>query len=87
PPGDDPFIIAGQGTAVAEGLAQIGSARDVTIVVPCGGGGLAAGSCLASEAMQAGSDIWAVEPEGFDDTRRSLASGSREVNRLLSGSI
>ncbi len=33
PPGDDPFIIAGQGTAVAEGLAQIGSARDVTIVV------------------------------------------------------
>ncbi len=25
--------------------------------------------------------------EEFDDTRRSLASGSREVNRLLSGSI
>ncbi|WP_298271574.1 threonine/serine dehydratase [uncultured Bradyrhizobium sp.] len=87
PPGDDPFIIAGQGTAVAEGLAQIGSARDVTIVVPCGGGGLAAGSCLASEAMRAGSDVWAVEPEGFDDTRRSLASGSREVNQSLSGSI
>ncbi|MGA2999207.1 pyridoxal-phosphate dependent enzyme [Bradyrhizobium sp.] len=87
PPGDNPFIIAGQGTVAAEGLVQIGAADLTTILVPCGGGGLAAGTCLATEAMQSRAEVWAVEPEAFDDTRRSLASGNREVNPALSGSL
>jgi threonine dehydratase len=87
PPGDNPFIIAGQGTAAAEGLVQIGAADVTTILVPCGGGGLAAGTCLATEAMRSRAEVWAVEPEAFDDTRRSLASGNREVNPALSGSL
>jgi threonine dehydratase len=87
PPGDNPFIIAGQGTAAAEGLVQVGAADVTTILVPCGGGGLAAGTCLAIEAMRSQAQVWAVEPEAFDDTRRSLASGNREVNPALSGSL
>lgn len=87
PPGDDPFVIAGQGTAAAEALEQIGPRQVELIVVPCGGGGLAAGTCLAVEAMGSTAEVWAVEPDAFDDTRRSLASGRREVNPALSGSV
>ncbi|NUB28133.1 threonine ammonia-lyase [Azospirillum brasilense] len=87
PPGDDRFIIAGQGTAAAEGLDQIGISDSPLILVPCGGGGLAAGTCLATEAMRSTAEVWAVEPEAFDDTRRSLASGDREVNPTLTGSL
>ncbi|MBN8945478.1 MAG: threonine/serine dehydratase [Rhizobiales bacterium] len=89
PPGDDRFVIAGQGTAVAEALedlAAAGIAVDVAMV-PCGGGGLAAGTCLAVEALGSRAEIWAVEPAGFEDTRRSLASGTRECNAQIAGSI
>jgi threonine dehydratase len=41
------------------------------VVVPCGGGGLASGIALALP----GSRIVAVEPEGWDDMRRSLEAG------------
>ncbi len=34
-----------------------------------------------------GAKIYAVEPEGFDDTKRSLAAGERLSNTQLSGSI
>ncbi|WP_315755880.1 threonine/serine dehydratase [Bradyrhizobium sp. SZCCHNRI2007] len=87
PPGDHPLVIAGQGTAAAEGLKQIGASGVTTILVPCGGGGLAAGTCLATEALNASAEVWAVEPEAFDDTKRSIASGTRERNALLSGSL
>jgi threonine dehydratase len=57
------------------------------VLVPCGGGGLAAGTCLAVEALRSKAQIWAAEPAYFDDTRRSLASGQREKNQRLDGSI
>lgn len=78
---DDPFIIAGQGTAgleildQAEGVgAQIGQ-----ILVCCGGGGLTAGIATAVKARAPATSIYSVEPAGFDDTARSLASGVRET--------
>jgi threonine dehydratase len=86
PPGDDPFVIAGQGTAFLEAAAQADGAVDL-VVVPCGGGGLAAGTGLAIDAAGSRAELWAAEPEGFDDTRRSLESGRREVNEHLSGSL
>lgn len=87
PPGDNRFVIAGQGTAAGEAL-QVLSGTDVDIVLtPCGGGGLAAGTCLAVEAFRSKAEVWAAEPVGFDDTRRSLASGQREKNQRLDGSI
>ena len=64
---DDPDIVAGQGTVGLEIEFQFGEAPDA-VVVPCGGGGLASGIALALP----GSRIIAVEPEGWDDMRRSL---------------
>ena len=86
PPGDDRFVIAGQGTAFLEASEQADGDVDL-VIVPCGGGGLAAGTGLAMEAVGTQAELWAAEPEDFDDTRRSLASGKREVNERLSGSL
>ena len=67
---DDPDVVAGQGTVGLEILAELGDEPDA-VVVPCGGGGLASGIALALP----GSRIIAVEPEGWDDMRRSLEAG------------
>ena len=76
---DDPHIIAGQGTAGLEMLRQaqtLGAAFD-TVVTPVSGGGLLAGVTLAVQALSPTTEIWGVEPAGFDDLARSLASGER----------
>jgi threonine dehydratase len=67
---DDPNIIAGQGTAGLEILRQCPEPVR-HIVVCCGGGGLAAGLALACPEAQ----VKVVEPEGWDDMRRSLEVG------------
>lgn len=79
---DDVHIIAGQGTAgleIAEDLSVLGLRPDVLLCC-CGGGGLIAGSALALRAFFPDVAVWAVEPEGFDDTARSLAAGERLQN-------
>jgi threonine dehydratase len=76
---DDPFVIAGQGTVGVEIVAQAaaaGAAPDL-VLGPVGGGGLMAGVSLAMEALSPGAALFGVEPAGFDDTRRSLAAGTR----------
>jgi threonine dehydratase len=88
-PFDDPQVIAGQGTTGLEIAAQ---ARDLgvgraDVLVCCGGGGLSAGIALALEARAPGLRVRTCEPEGFDDTARSLAAGSPQRNAALSGSI
>lgn len=80
PPGDHHHVIAGQGTVALEALTRLGPDDIDAIVVPCGGGGLSAGTCLAVEAAGSRAQVWAAEPAEFDDTRRSLASGNRETN-------
>lgn len=82
PPYDDPAIIAGQGTIGLELLAQakaIGANLDA-VVVPCSGGGLVSGIALAIKDGSPATQMWAAEPEYFDDTRRSLAEGRRVAN-------
>jgi threonine dehydratase len=89
PPYDDPFIIAGQGTAgreIVEDLATLGLKPDL-VVVPNSGGGLTAGISLAVKARVPDAKIYTVEPEGFDDFVRSLHSGQREQNPSPSGTI
>src|SRR5690242_14300150 len=89
PPYDDPFIIAGQGTAgreIMEDLAALGLKPDIA-VIGASGGGLAAGISLAIKARAPGVKIYTAEPEGFDDTARSFKSGKHEHNERLSGSI
>ncbi|HYS68063.1 MAG TPA: threonine/serine dehydratase [Paraburkholderia sp.] len=87
PPGDHHHVIAGQGTVALEALARLGQDALDAIVVPCGGGGLSAGTCLAVEAAGSRAQVWAAEPAAFDDTRRSLASGNRETNPAGNTSI
>jgi threonine dehydratase len=67
---DDPAIVAGQGTAGLEIVEQMPELVR-RIVIPCGGGGLAAGIALAAEDAE----IIVVEPEGWDDMGRSLELG------------
>jgi threonine dehydratase len=81
-PYDDPRIIAGQGTGGLEVAAQArdrGARLDLALA-PCGGGGLIAGCALALRAAFPGIRVYAVEPIGLDDTRRSLESGERVAN-------
>jgi threonine dehydratase len=89
PPFDHPDIIAGQGTAGLELAAQareMGLALDV-VLAPVSGGGLIAGVALALERDSPQTKVYAVEPAGFDDTRRSLLAGERVRNRAQSGSV
>jgi threonine dehydratase len=82
PPFDHPQVIAGQGTLaleLAEDAAAAGLAMDVLLVC-VGGGGLIAGCALALEGVSPRTQIWAVEPQGWDDTGRSLVGGQRERN-------
>lgn len=88
-PFDEPLVIAGQGTTGLE-IAEQATAEGVTradVLVPCGGGGLTAGIALALEAHAPGLRVRPSEPEGFDDTARSLVSGKIERNARLSGSL
>ncbi|NCC36968.1 MAG: pyridoxal-phosphate dependent enzyme, partial [Chloroflexia bacterium] len=75
PPYDHPHIMAGQGTAARELLAQIPDLD--ALVMPVGGGGLISGCTIAAKAHNATIRIFGVETEGADDVRRSLACGER----------
>lgn len=73
----DPWVIEGQGSAGLEIVGQMrarGIDAPTRIVACCGGGGLTAGLALACPDAE----IVPVEPEGWDDVCRSLASGQIE---------
>jgi threonine dehydratase len=75
---DDPHVVAGQGTAGLELMqqaAELGATPD-HVLVPTSGGGLTAGTAIAVRALAPQAAIHGVEPEAFDDTRRSLAAGT-----------
>ena len=82
PPFDHPQVIAGQGTLALELVEDAQAAGLVmdSMLVCTGGGGLIAGCALALEGASPGTQVYAVEPEGADDTVRSLKSGVREGN-------
>jgi threonine dehydratase len=76
---DHPHIIAGQGTAGLE-IADQAKAMGIELtqaLVCCGGGGLTAGSAIALHDRFPALRAYTVEPEDYDDTRRSLDSGRR----------
>ena len=71
---DDPHIVAGQGTVgleILEQLEEAGAPPPARILVNCGGGGLTSGIALACPEAE----VIPVEPEGWDDMRRSLELG------------
>lgn len=76
---DDEQVIAGQGTVGLELVRQaeaMGERLDL-VACPVGGGGLIAGASIAIKTLSPHTQIVGAEPEGYDDTRRSLAAGER----------
>ncbi len=79
-PYDDPFVIAGQGTAgreIAEDMAALGLVPDL-VVAPASGGGLIAGIATAVKARFPQAQVIVAEPKAFDDHSLSLRAGRRE---------
>ncbi len=88
-PYDEPQVIAGQGTVgleIATQAAELGVTSG-DVIACCGGGGLTAGIALALEAEAPNLRARPSEPEGFDDTARSLETGSIQRNANETGSI
>ncbi len=77
-PYTDPCVIAGQGTAALE-LLHASEGLEM-MVVPVGGGGLAAGTRLALQAAAPLAELVLAEPLGAADTARSLAAGERRID-------
>jgi threonine dehydratase len=88
-PFDDPDVIAGQGTVGMEMMEQAAAlhVKPDLVLVGASGGGLIGGVSLAVKEASPGTQIYSVEPAGFDDLARSLARGERQRNERLSGSI
>jgi threonine dehydratase/serine racemase len=70
-------IIAGQGTVAMELLEQVPDLD--AIVVPVGGGGLLAGTAVATASFSGRTRVFAGEPQGADDAARSMAAGEHIV--------
>jgi threo-3-hydroxy-L-aspartate ammonia-lyase len=76
-PFDDYDVMAGQGTVGLELVAQAGRDGLDQVLVPIGGGGLAAGVATAIKALLPDTAVIGVEPAAADDTARSLRAGHR----------
>ena len=88
-PYDDANVIAGQGTVgleLAEQMSEAG-ARAKALLCCCGGGGLSSGIAVALAGLRPEITVHTAEPQGFDDTARSLALGERISNPTEQGSI
>ena len=84
PPFDDVNVIIGQGTAGIECIEQLEEINVIPDIVLCccGGGGLIAGISTTIRAKFEKTKIFSVEPEYFDDTKKSL-----ENNEIISNSM
>jgi threonine dehydratase len=76
-PFDDSRIIAGQGTAALEMIAEV---PDLDVIsTPVGGGGLIGGTALAAKGMSPKIRVIGAEPEQADDAYQSFRSGERRA--------
>lgn len=85
PSSDSTAVMAGAGTAAAELLAE--APHLAAIVVPVGGGGLAAGTAVAAKQLNPAIRIIGVEPQDAADTAESLRTGSRARLASVPGTI
>ncbi|MEG3841317.1 threo-3-hydroxy-L-aspartate ammonia-lyase [Microcoleus sp. herbarium14] len=70
PPYDDARVIAGQGTAALELIAEVGELD--LLLVCCGGGGLLSGCAIAAKTLSPQCKVIGVEPAQADDAARSF---------------
>jgi threonine dehydratase len=88
-PYDDPFVIAGQGTAgreIAEDMMALGLSPDI-VIAPASGGGLIAGVATAVKAKFPQAQVIVAEPEFYDDHGLSLRAGHREAHHAAGRTI
>jgi threonine dehydratase len=71
---DDELVIAGQGTLGLELTEQVADAE--VVVIPCGGGGLLAGSAIALKALLPGVRVVGVQAVGCAPMLASRGRGS-----------
>jgi threonine dehydratase len=74
-PFDDPFVIAGQGTAALELVEDSGGVE--VLLAPVSGGGLIAGCATAAKALCPTARMIGVEPASGNDYQRSLVADQR----------
>ena len=91
-PFTDPLVIAGQGTAALELLAQSGG-LDV-LITPLGGGGLVGGTATAVAGLGVRTRVIGAEPAGASEAHDSLvrgdaagARGQRERGAVVAGRV
>ncbi|MCF3935926.1 threonine ammonia-lyase IlvA [Acuticoccus sp. M5D2P5] len=88
PPFDHPDIIEGQASVGLEILEQLETPPDV-LILPVGGGGLAAGVVQVFEALAPKTEIVFVEPAGAPSLQQSLIAGRRvpleNINTFVDG--
>jgi threonine dehydratase len=77
-PYDDPLVIAGNASLGRE-IAALAPDLDA-VIVPVGGGGLAAGVLTGLRQWGAAAEVWGAEPELANDAARSLRAGRIESN-------
>jgi threonine dehydratase len=75
PPYDDYAIMAGQGTAALELLADAPGLD--ALLTPVGGGGLMAGCSIAARAVRPAMQVFGVEADSANDTWLSFRKGER----------
>lgn len=74
PPFDSAAVVAGQGTCAVELIEDAGERLDA-ILCPVGGGGLLAGTAIASAALSPATLVLAAEPQAADDAARGFRAG------------
>ena len=89
PPFDHVDVINGQGTAGLECIEQleIKNIKPDIVLCCCGGGGLIAGISTAIKGKFKNSKIYSVEPDNFDDTKKSLEENKIVMNSMRNKSI
>ena len=73
-PSENPYVIAGQGTVGYEFYHQLRE-KEITLdilIIPVGGGGLAAGNCISMAQLSPRTKIILAEPQTLNDAQRSF---------------
>jgi len=81
-PFDDEKVIAGQGSVGLEIKEQINKPIDI-LIVPIGGGGLAAGLCSVFNILSPNTKIIGVEPEGAPSMTNALKNNTPIETELI----
>jgi threonine dehydratase len=83
-PFDDSDVVLGHSSLGTELLLQLEAMNEEapldSLLVPAGGGGLAAGVSLALRAYRSTTRLISVEPDGYDDLARSISARERQRN-------